>query len=229
MDGTKVTDAGLADLRGLSNLQSLDLKETRVTDAGLVHLKGLSNLQSLDLNGTKVTYAGVERLRRALPKCSIAWNPPALPAAAEMRKWSDEQLRATLEERDLGGEDELLLLEVVRRGGDGWKKLMAFREESLEHLIQSPPLDSSNDNFFARWGMSNLNLLTALRRIQNRPDPLRILVAGKLTRSYALDEKPSFSAVDHESRRGRRAVHGFTVGGDYRTRQVGPLAVRGSR
>ena len=44
-----MTDAGLEHLKGLTNLQSLDLTFTKVTDAGLEHLKGLTKLQSLDL------------------------------------------------------------------------------------------------------------------------------------------------------------------------------------
>ena len=36
-------------LKGLTQLQSLNLRDTKVTDAGLVHLKGLTKLQSLDL------------------------------------------------------------------------------------------------------------------------------------------------------------------------------------
>ncbi len=40
----KVTDAGLKHLKGLTNLQSLDLGQTQVTDAGLEPLKGLTQL-----------------------------------------------------------------------------------------------------------------------------------------------------------------------------------------
>ena len=45
LDGTKVTDAGLADLKGLKRLTHLYLCDTGVTDAGLAHLKGLTELQ----------------------------------------------------------------------------------------------------------------------------------------------------------------------------------------
>ena len=49
-----MTDAGLEHLKGLTNLQWLDLGGISwVTDAGLEHLKGLTNLQSLDLNGPR--------------------------------------------------------------------------------------------------------------------------------------------------------------------------------
>jgi Leucine-rich repeat (LRR) protein len=41
---TRVTDAGLAHLRGLKGLTELWLDHTPVTDAGLAHLKGLTNL-----------------------------------------------------------------------------------------------------------------------------------------------------------------------------------------
>ena len=51
---TKVTDAGLVHLKGLTNLRSLDLGDTEVTDAGLVHLKGLANPRRLYLGFTQV-------------------------------------------------------------------------------------------------------------------------------------------------------------------------------
>lgn len=63
LEGTQVTDAGLAHLKGLTNLKSLDLYYTRVTDAGLVHLKGLKNLEWLRLEGTQVTDAGLVHLK----------------------------------------------------------------------------------------------------------------------------------------------------------------------
>jgi hypothetical protein len=43
------TDAGLANLEGLTKLQSLILESTNITDSELEHLKGLTQLQSLDL------------------------------------------------------------------------------------------------------------------------------------------------------------------------------------
>ena len=51
---------------------SVYLTATKVTDAGLVHLKGLSKLQMLSLSYTKVTDAGVKKLQAALPKCKIS-------------------------------------------------------------------------------------------------------------------------------------------------------------
>ena len=68
---TKLTDAGLANLRGLTLLEDLWLNDTVITDAGLVHLKGLSRLRQVWLNGTRVTDAGVEELQRGLPDLLI--------------------------------------------------------------------------------------------------------------------------------------------------------------
>lgn len=68
---TKVIDAGLEHLKGLTQLQMLTLDGTQVTDAGLEHLKGLVQLQMLDLRDTRVTDEGVKRLQQALPNCKI--------------------------------------------------------------------------------------------------------------------------------------------------------------
>src|SRR5207245_10180662 len=60
---TKITDAGLANLKCLTNLLTLHLENTPVTDAGLAHLKGLINLTYLNLYGTAVGDAGLEHLK----------------------------------------------------------------------------------------------------------------------------------------------------------------------
>lgn len=63
LSNTKITDAGLEHLKGLTSLQTLYLTNTQVTDAGLVHLKGLTSLQGLNLYGTRVTDAGLVHLK----------------------------------------------------------------------------------------------------------------------------------------------------------------------
>ena len=68
----KISDAGLADIKGLTSLEALNLNSCRqVTDAGLVHLKGLTNLEDLDLGETKVTDAGLAAMQQTLPNCKI--------------------------------------------------------------------------------------------------------------------------------------------------------------
>ena len=71
---TKITDAGLVHLKGLTELQSLSMGGvgSQITDAGLVHLKGLSSLQTLDLRFTQITDQGIADLKKALPNCKIS-------------------------------------------------------------------------------------------------------------------------------------------------------------
>ena len=48
LSGPETTDEVLAEkLKGLTKLEVLDLMETKVTDAGLVHLTGLTKLEVL--------------------------------------------------------------------------------------------------------------------------------------------------------------------------------------
>ena len=49
----------------------LNLDGTRISDAGLAHLKELTKLSSLDINGSQVTEAGVRDLQQALPSLKI--------------------------------------------------------------------------------------------------------------------------------------------------------------
>ena len=58
----KITDAGLAYLKNLPSLRHLQLNRTGITDVGLVHLKGTA-LQQLDLGSTGITDAGLEHLK----------------------------------------------------------------------------------------------------------------------------------------------------------------------
>jgi hypothetical protein len=59
LDGTQVTDAGMEHLDGLTQLQTLSLDYTQITDAGMQHLEGLTRLKELSLTGTQVTDAGL--------------------------------------------------------------------------------------------------------------------------------------------------------------------------
>jgi internalin A len=68
---TKIGDMGLSHLKGLTQLQNLNLDGTAVTDAGLEYLKGLARLQKLSLINTGVTDAGQKDLQRSLPRTTI--------------------------------------------------------------------------------------------------------------------------------------------------------------
>src|SRR5262249_61491710 len=62
LGGTQVTDAGLAEVARLTDLQSLNISNTKVTDKGLKHLAGLKKLQELYLYTDQVTEEGLAQL-----------------------------------------------------------------------------------------------------------------------------------------------------------------------
>lgn len=65
LEYTPISDAGLAHLKQLSNLQNLDLSQVDhpFTDAGIEHLAGMSTLESLDLEGSHISDVGVKHLQ----------------------------------------------------------------------------------------------------------------------------------------------------------------------
>lgn len=63
----RVTDRGLASLKDLTQLRFLHLLDMPITDAGLDQLHSLKTLESLYLDRTKVTDEGIGRLLEALP------------------------------------------------------------------------------------------------------------------------------------------------------------------
>jgi uncharacterized protein (TIGR03067 family) len=69
--GPKVTDAGLASLQGINNIEQINLKGTAITDAGLVHLRDMTHLALLVVSDTDVTEAGVASLKKALPQLQV--------------------------------------------------------------------------------------------------------------------------------------------------------------
>jgi Leucine-rich repeat (LRR) protein len=62
--GTRVTDAGLAEVARLRGLEGLGLSGTPITDAGVTQLLALEQLYTLDLNYTVVTDEGLQALAR---------------------------------------------------------------------------------------------------------------------------------------------------------------------
>ena len=84
LSGTRVTDAELIYVGGLTQLKKLDLHGTQVTDAGLEHLKKLTQLQMLFLHQTEVTDVGVEHSKGWPNSSGCAFPKPKLPT----RGWS---------------------------------------------------------------------------------------------------------------------------------------------
>lgn len=72
LDGTAITDAGVATLAPLHRLTSLNLNRTPVTDQALVPLRRLKTLQKVFLWDTAVTADGVTALQSALYRSAEA-------------------------------------------------------------------------------------------------------------------------------------------------------------
>jgi hypothetical protein len=75
LQNTRVTDAGLDPLKGMSNIASISLENTSISDRGLDSLKTISSLNYVVLTGTRVTEDGVFALIRAVPGLRANYSP----------------------------------------------------------------------------------------------------------------------------------------------------------
>ena len=113
--GTKVSDAGLAQIAAMPNLVRLHLERTSISDTGLVRLASLADLEYLNLYGTDITDSGLAQLQ-VLPKLKqlYLWQTKVSPAAAkafadtltdsdQLQRWQDEieQLKAKIKNERL--------------------------------------------------------------------------------------------------------------------------------
>ncbi|MBK7565077.1 MAG: hypothetical protein IPI21_12780 [Propionivibrio sp.] len=68
---TQVSDSGLRQLSSMRRLKTLSLHRTNLTDAGMEFLFGIQSLKYLNLEGTRVSALMKNRIRQALPGCSV--------------------------------------------------------------------------------------------------------------------------------------------------------------
>ena len=68
---TRITADGLAGLATLTTLDGLFFEDMSITDADLEQLQRMSNPTRIGLHNTQVTKDGVNRLKTALPFCSV--------------------------------------------------------------------------------------------------------------------------------------------------------------
>ena len=72
LNGTLINARGLETIRGLSQLELLDLHDcTRIGDDAIPALTAMRALRFLDITDSKVSEAGFEKLRRQKPGCRI--------------------------------------------------------------------------------------------------------------------------------------------------------------
>jgi hypothetical protein len=128
---------------------------------------------------------------------------------AEISKLSNADLRGRLEKSSGGPEYEVCLDETIRRGGDEWAALLKKRIDSL-----SAKYSNDEDEGILTGKLHGLELLTALRRTQNKPDPLKITIQATeplVATPHTLPQlKVAIKNVDIE----KQSV-GFREGGDY--------------
>ncbi|MCB1226743.1 MAG: hypothetical protein KDK99_13090 [Verrucomicrobiales bacterium] len=81
---SQVTDAGLASLAAMPNVERLHLENTKVTDAGVAKLSSLKRLGYLNLYGTKVTDKGIAPLAACAElKKLFVWQTGVTKAGAK--------------------------------------------------------------------------------------------------------------------------------------------------
>lgn len=68
-----IGDPGLLSLRSLTSLTSLNLDGTNITDSSVPALTQFAKLEKLSLKHTAVSQPAVQRLRNALPECTIEY------------------------------------------------------------------------------------------------------------------------------------------------------------
>jgi hypothetical protein len=143
-------------------------------------------------------------------------SPTANEVSDVTRSLSDAELRETIRNAQ-GPRLELFLCEAIRRGGQEWNRFVAARWEAEREAILKAARDSAEHSHEPRdlAGYPSVEWLTAMRRLDRKPDPLQILVAGRQTRSCFLGHPLRLFVLLTNLDVDRAEVQ-FTDGGDYR-------------
>ncbi len=85
---TRVTDDGMIYIKGLTNIEVLELRRTKVTDKALEHIKGFARLRTLDLAGTEITDKGLEQLKalKQLETLDVSDTKVTAPGIDDLQK-----------------------------------------------------------------------------------------------------------------------------------------------
>jgi hypothetical protein len=85
LSGTVISDSGVENLGSLESLRTLDLSNSEITDVGLERLSTLSSLRSLWLTSTKVSESGARKLQEAIPRLKIVRRSDLRPHTGLLR------------------------------------------------------------------------------------------------------------------------------------------------
>ena len=74
LHGSSVTDAGIGQLRKLTQLEALDVSDTPVTIKGLLALQGLPRLRQISIAPDQLSHQDLQRLNAAFPNVILIWH-----------------------------------------------------------------------------------------------------------------------------------------------------------
>jgi hypothetical protein len=72
LDDSRITDDALPYIGQVTTLKKLSIGNTMTSDAGLMHLSSLKNLEDMMARECNLSVQGCDRLKQALPKCSVS-------------------------------------------------------------------------------------------------------------------------------------------------------------
>jgi serine/threonine protein kinase/Leucine-rich repeat (LRR) protein len=78
-----INDALMPEIKQLTRLESIDLEGSAVTDDGLAQLRQVATLDTIELGYLRVAKASVDSLRQTFPTAKINWQGPRDRIAAE--------------------------------------------------------------------------------------------------------------------------------------------------
>jgi uncharacterized protein (TIGR03067 family) len=112
---------------------------------------------------------------------------------------------------------EMLLTEMVRRGGKEMEQAIVAKMDQLQKALrEQDEAERRDDKVKRKWiSPENLHLLTSLRRIQQKPDPMQIDVR-QLGITSTTRELPRFCVTLRNADLEKSTFH-FAFGGSYRS------------
>ena len=157
-----VSDDGLRQLAGMTQLKRLALGGTSISDRGLEVLRHLSAIENLSLNGTAITDAGARELAHchALVRLDLGWTRTgdgALRALAGNRTLTHLTTGAGVTDSGIP-----LLHDIPAfkswQGGDVWNALTSYDSQPNHLTLRGPFTDRGMQQMRGLDGLAGLNV-----------------------------------------------------------------------